>query len=182
MALTRAQLNIRGRLPANPPTLLSAVEAPPEPMVPSLLNPVTSMAGLVPHKGHFHIAATGQKVAGPGVTTGTPGERLFAHKDHFHTEQTATTPTIKVSGPGVVNEDTGQLEYGHKGHAHDVAGTRIPGSTNPDTPLTPGEESLPTEEDVVQASIEEQRRQIRRRAGRGRLSTIMHGRAGNVLG
>ncbi len=149
---------------------------------PTPLSPIDDVDDLTPHKDHFHVTATGQKVLGPGATTKNPGEKLFAHKDHFHTEETPTAQSIKVLGPGTLNEDTGMLEYGHKDHAHDAGGVKIPGSTNPDTLMTPAEETLPEETDVLMASVEEQRRQMRKHQGRGRLSTILHGKVGNVLG
>ena len=173
------------------PTPLSPVNSIPVPSVPNVMNsptgkPVTqttSLEGLTPHKDHYHVNATGQKVAGPGLTTENLGEKLYPHKDHYHTEQTANDPTIKVLGPGTLNEDTGKLEYGHKDHSHDTKGAKIPGSTNPDlSDAATALDGVPGEEDVINASLEEQRRQIRKRGGRGRLSTIMHGRAGNTLG
>ena len=108
------------------------------------------------------------------MTTENPGEVLYRHKDHFHTERTATNPTIKVLGPGTVNPDTGELEYGHKDHAHGVSGNKIPGSTNPDT--SEGEvqgSHEPTEEDVMRASLAAQRRALRKGQLRGRMSTVM---------
>jgi hypothetical protein len=131
-----------------------------------------STEGLTPHKGHFHTA-TGQKTLGGGFTTDTPGERLFKHKDHFHTEQTDDQGTIKVGGPGTINEETGALEYGHKDHAHGVDGEKIPGSTNPDIERQVAE-GVPTDEDVMRASLAAQRKALRKGQLRGRLSTIMH--------
>ena len=114
-----------------------------------------------------------QKVAGGGFTTENPGERLFKHKDHFHTEQTDTKRSIKVAGPGEM-DDEGNLQYGHKDHAHGGDGNKIAGSINPDAAGNqPGADGEPTDEDVMRASLAAQRKALRKGQLRGRLSTIM---------
>ena len=113
---------------------------------------------------------TNQKVAGGGFTTENPGERLFKHKDHFHTEQTDTKRSIKVAGPGTADEE-GNLQYaGRSGGAVDDQGNAV-APINPDA--EGGTDGEPTEEDVMRASLAAQRKSLRKGQLRGRLSTIM---------